>query len=87
MARGRRDVFGGRTTSMVARILAWLGIEPERWAMRQAYGLALTRRLAVSRARRATWCCLETAQRRSDIYTGGAGEPPVSCMQGNRRNA
>ena len=72
---------------MVARILALLGIESERWAIRHAYAPAPTRRLAVSRACGATWWGLETARRRQDIYTGGAGEPPASCMERNRRDA
>ena len=87
MARSRRDVFGSRTTSMVARILAFLGIEPGRWAIRHAYALATTRRVAVSRTRGATWCCLGTAGRHLDIYTTVAGEPSAPCMTGNRRDA
>jgi hypothetical protein len=87
MARGRRDVFGSRTTSVVARILACLGIEPERWAMRQAYALAPRRRLAVSRVSGATGCGLGTARRRRAICTAMAGEPPVPGMTGNRSDA
>jgi hypothetical protein len=87
MARCRRDVFGSRTTSVVARILACLGIEPERWAMRHAYALAPTRQLAVSRVSGATWCGLGTGRRRRAIYTAMAGEPPAPCMTGNRSDA
>ena len=51
-ARGiRRDVFCSRTAPVVAHILALLGIEPGRRAIRHAYAQAPTRRLAVSRAR------------------------------------
>lgn len=68
MARFRRDVFRSRTASMVARFLALLGIEPERWASRHAYALAPTvnvsrsilearpHRLTVSRVTGLRWC-------------------------------
>lgn len=85
MARSRRGMCGSRTTSVVARILACLGIEPERWTMRHAYALVPTRRVAVSRTHGATWCCLGTAGRRLDLYTTAVGEPPVPCMTGNGR--
>jgi len=87
MARSRRDVFGSRTTSMVARILACLGFEPGRWAIRHAYALATTRRVAVSQTRGATWCCLGTGGRRLDIYTTVVGEPPAPWMTRNTRDA
>jgi hypothetical protein len=77
MARGRRDVFGSRATSMVARILACLGIEPERWAMRHVYALVPTRRLAVPRTSGATWCCVGTPRRHLEA---GSGWP--SCRGG-----
>jgi len=72
---------------MVARILACVGIESERWAMRHVYALASKRRLAVSRVSGATGCGLGTARRRVDIYTGGTGEPPDSRITGNRGDA
>jgi hypothetical protein len=87
MARSRRDVCGSRTTSVVARILACLGFEPEQWTTRQAYALAPRRQLAVSRVSGATWCGLGTARRRRAIYTAMAGEPPAPCMTENRRDA
>ena len=83
MARSRRDVFRSRTASVVARILAVLGIEPGRWAIRHAYAPVPTRRLAVSRARGATSCCVGNARRRPGIYTAGAGESPTPCMKGS----
>ena len=87
-ARGiRRDVFCSRTAPVVAHILALLGIEPGRRAIRHAYAQAPTRRLAVSRARGATMCCVGTAGRRRGIYTAGAGEPPTPCMKVDRREA
>jgi hypothetical protein len=87
MARSRHDVLRSRTTSVLARILALLGIEPGRWAIRHAYAQVPTRRLAVPRARGATSCCVGTTGRRPGIYTAGAGEPPTSCMKGNRSDA
>jgi len=88
MARCRRDVFGSRTTSVVVvRILACLGIEPERWAIQHAYALAPMRQLAVSRVSGATWCGLGTARQRRAIYIAMAGEPPSPCMTGNRSDA
>ena len=87
MARSRRDVFRSRTASVVAQILALLGIEPGRWAIRHAYAQAPTRRLAVSRARGATSCCVGTARQRHGIYTAVAGEPPTPSMKGNRSDA
>ena len=56
MARFRGDVVGSRTTSMVARFLALLGIEHERWPIREAYAFAPIRRLTVSRASELTCC-------------------------------
>ena len=56
MARFGGAVFRNRTTSMVARFLALLGIEPERWPIRQAYAFAPIRLPSVSRANRLTCC-------------------------------
>jgi hypothetical protein len=56
MARFRGDEFRNRTTSMVARFLALLGVAPVRWATRQAYAFAPIRRPSVSRASRLTCC-------------------------------
>jgi hypothetical protein len=73
MERSRRDVFRSRTASMVARILAWLGFEDELCAIRRAYALAPTRRLAVSRASDAIGCGSGAPRRRVDIATAASG--------------
>ena len=89
MERFRRDVFGSRTASMVARLLGLLGIEPERWAIRHAYARAPIRRLAVARASRLTWCDSGSprrvlkSMRPRDIYA----VPPALCMKGKRKDA
>ena len=87
MATSRPDVFRSRTACVLARILALLGVEPGRWAIRHAYAQAPTRRLAVSRARGATSCCVGTTRRRRGIYTAVTGEPRTPCMKGNRSGA
>ena len=56
MARFGGDVFRNKTTSMVARFLALLGVEHERWPIRQAYAFAPIRRPSVSRTNRLTCC-------------------------------
>jgi len=87
MATSRPDVFRSRTACVVARILALLGVEPGWWAIRHAYAPFPTRRLAVSRARGATSCCVGNARRRPGIYTAGAGASPTPCMKGNSSDA
>ena len=86
MARFGGDVFRNRTTSMVERLLALLGIEDGRWPIRQAYAFAPIRRPSVSRTNRLTCSsCREHRGTQGESRPGcGAWSAGGTFMNGTR---